>query len=287
MKQKIALAALAAMWIGHARAANQISVAPGSKGELQLRIAPPREADLIDILVSDPAVRLAVLLPDGRELTADNAEGMGFSWTDEGDEPESFAALMVAGPGRHTLIGSPEGLPVGELKIGINAQDSIKMTRVAAIRVKAKDALMLFWRDTPGVKIVEPIKLPAGSRQGKIEFALKQTRQEAYMDVAVTDPKVKVSLQFPDGRLVTKETAEPNGLFWSRTKWPDFEAFGPGVAVTLATMLPVEGLHQSISFENGIPQSGRYVLHFDASGSARASEASAMFIPRIQELFMP
>jgi hypothetical protein len=288
MRLALTLAALSGLTMGQPRATSQITVAPGSQGEVLLRIAPPRQGDLIDILASDAAVRLTILLPDGRELTAENAESMGFSWTtDDASEFEGFPKIFLAGAGQHTNVGSPEGLPVGELRIRVDAQGLVKTAHVAAVRVTIKEWVMASLRATPGVKIVESVELPARSTQGKIQFALRRTPEGAHLDVAVTDPSVKVSLQFPDGRSVTKEIAKSNGVHWSVSKWPDVQCGGDcglGVLFMFFTMLPVEGLHQLISFEDGIPLNGNYVLRFDASASHRVSEASAMFIPGVEDL---
>ncbi len=273
------------MSMGQPRATSEITVAPGSQGEVLLRIAPPRQADLIDILASEAAVRLTIVLPDGRELTAENSS-MGFSWTTD-DPSEFFPKVFLAGAGQHTNVGSPEGLPVGELRIRVDAQGLVKTAHVAAVRVTMKEWVTATLRATPGVKIVESVKLPARSTQGKIQFALSRTPEGAHLDVAVTDPSVKVSLQFPDGRLVTKELGESNGVHWSLSKWPDVQCGGDcgiGILFMIFTMLPIEGLHQLIAFEDGIPLSGNYVLRFDASAGNRASEANALFIPGVEDL---
>lgn len=288
MRLALTLVALSGMTMGQPRATSEITVAPGSQGEVPLRIAPPRQWDVIDILASDAAVGLTILLPDGRELTAENSESMGFSWsTDDASKFEDFPKMFLAGAGQHTSVGSPEGLPIGELRIRVDARGLVKPAQVAAVRVTMKEWVMSSFRATPGVKIVESVTLPARSTQGKIQLALSRTPEGAYLDAAVTDPSVKVSLQFPDGRLVTKEIAESNGVHWSLSKWPDVECGGDcgiGTLFMFLTMLPIEGLHQLISFEDGISLTGNYVLRFDASASNRPSEASAMFIPGVEEL---
>jgi hypothetical protein len=137
------------------------------------------------------------------------------------------------------------------------------------------DILFAALRQTPGVKIVSPLKVPPGSQGTKLGLTLTRSAGETVIDVAPTDGREVVRMRLPDGTLVTKENAKEKGIAWDATASPPEDAggddFGFAAMILTAMMLPVEGQHQLISFEQGLPQSGRYTIEVDARLSDRAA----------------
>jgi hypothetical protein len=105
------------------------------------------------------------------------------------------------------------------------------------------------------------------------------------LDIVVTDPRVHVSLQYPDGTIVSRQTAETQGIDWQPvigwppTSVPGEDPYGFGVQFMTAMMLPIDGTHHVIRFSNGIPQDGLYRIHLDAADTNTHSKARAMFLP--------
>jgi hypothetical protein len=302
MKHILLLAALGGTLLAQTASVKRMNVAPGTQGEILLMVSAPHAADMIDLLGSNPAIRLSVLLPDGRRLTANNADEMGFVWETASDQdlPDQYWALypsMLHGAGQHTVIALPEKLKSGIFRIRIDARGVRGVTRVSATHIVFRDSYITALRRLPGVQISDSVGLRARSTDGRREFVLRRAArpedaEAPEMDVVVTDPQVRVSLQYPDGTVVTRATAKARGLDWQVTGWPPTsvpgeDPLGLGVLFMAAMMLPLEGTHHVITFGNGIPQDGVYRIHLDAADSKRLSQARAMFLPSeaIAEMF--
>lgn len=278
----LVLLAFASVLLAQTRPEKQITVAPGAKGEIVLHFASPRLGHVIDILVSDPAVHITLVLPDGQELTAQNAKQLQYTWdTEPGDSDAKD--FLLNGAGQHVIIGLKKASPGGDYRIRVDAQGVRTETRVAVARIDPAEVIMATQRTIPGAKITKPVKLPAGSTSGQLALTLSQSAGDSILDVAVTNPGVKVSLQLPDGTLVTQATAKAHGIEWTPAKWPPEDEggddYGFGLMFMMAMMLPVEGDHQLISFPGTALQSGQHLLRFDAAASRQESEARAMFLP--------
>jgi len=284
--------ALAAIAVAQTRPDKQVMLTAGTTAEIVLHISDPRQGDTIDILLSSPVVGVSVELPDGTELTSRNAEQLGYAWEipseqEVKDAENARTSLLLVGPGRHVDIGLPKTAPSGDYRIRLDARNLVESATVATVYIPFANTIIAAQRAIPGVKIAGPTKLVAGSKEVRLAMTWGRSAGESLLDVVVTDPQVRVSLQLPDGALVTRATAKIHGIEWVEVpvpKWP-FEDkgggddFGFGSAVASGMILPIEGTHQLISFVGSALTSGRYVLRFDATRSARQSEATAMLLP--------
>ena len=119
--------AIASMANGQTRPDQEITVAAGTKAEIVLHIPAPRQGDTIDILLSSPAVRVSVALPNGSELTSQNAEQLGYAWEVPPEQEVEAAerartSLLLSGPGQHVDIGLQKAAPGGDYRIRLDAR---------------------------------------------------------------------------------------------------------------------------------------------------------------------
>jgi hypothetical protein len=295
MQRVLLLAACGGILLGQIAPVRPLSVAPGAEGDIVLRISSPRGGDVIDILTGNPAVRVSVLLPDNRVLTKNNADNLDFVWESASaqDLPEQYTGLdkwMLRGTGQHSIIFLPERLRGGDFRFRIDARGVAGVTEASARHISLRDYSMGALRMLPNVRISGSVQLPARSKEGRLEFVLSHAERAAgaeapELDIVVTDPRVRVSLQYPDGTVVSRQTAETQGIDWQQvmgwppTSVPGEDPYGLGVLIMTAMMLPIDGTHHVIRFSNGIPQDGVYRIHLDAADSKTHSKARAMFLP--------
>jgi hypothetical protein len=259
---------------------------------IPIAIPSPRGFDLIDILSAKPLNGLSILLPDGRTLTPENAEDLGFRWETVSDEEipapsDDLSNLMLPGAGQHTVIVLPAKLKGGDFEIRIDPQGA--ETEIPAVRhVAVRDAFIKIFLRLPGIQISNLVQVAPLVKNEELKFELQAAKagnDEALsvFDVVVTDPDVRVSLVCPDGSVVTEQTAGMGFGVEKLIGWPaeysGEDEFGFGVAFLTLFMLPMDGVHHMIFFADGIPQEGIYRVVLDAAGASQASEARAMFLP--------
>jgi hypothetical protein len=288
MKFYIVFAMGVSLLTAQTRVPTQLTIPAGTQKETLLQILAPRKGDMIDTLVGDANVRITVVLPDGREVTESNAKEFGVLW--ETVPPEQMTAvdrnvtsLLLSGQGLHTVVEFRENPLTGDYRIRIDAKQATATSRVSIAYIPITSLLMKLLQDFPGVKITSTVRLAVGSTGTKLSLSLTAGTESAVIDIAPTDPRVSVTLRFPDGTIVNRENAKENGVAWRLSNWPPSgpsgDLFGFGAAMEGTMMLPVEGVHHQILFEKGVRKTGNYVIQVNASGSDRASEVTAMFLP--------
>jgi hypothetical protein len=88
---------------------------------------PANGQDSIDVLTSDPNVVITLLLPNGTEITANNASSNGFIFTgyySDGSVSSEAGLSPFLTAGTHTVIDFPAGTPSGVYSVKANASAS-------------------------------------------------------------------------------------------------------------------------------------------------------------------
>ena len=239
----------------------QTSVAPGKHAEIVLSISSPRSL-FIDILVSNPDVKVVVALPDGKEIKEGEAEPGQPALTAVSDDQlteakELMKSYLVSGPGRHLFFVFPTNPPAGNYRVLFENPSALNSARVSCAIIPIGEVLLAMMKQAPGVNVIGPVKVPARSRETKLNLTLAQSKSAVLLDIAPSDARVTISLRLPNGALVTPKNAKEHGIEWHEMKWPPEDQggddFGFGLVIMMSTMLPVEGTHQFITFENWNP----------------------------------
>lgn len=289
MREVLAFIAVLSPLSAQPSGAQRLAVPAGTQAEIVLRAPKAHAGDRIDLVTSDPKRHvITVVLPDGRELTQNNADSLGFVWN--AVQPAEFKNanpriynLMLGGNLPHIVVGFTDHPPRGDYRVRVDARQSKSTARVEALYVSIADILMTRLRTTPGVEITHTMKVPAHSTT-KVTVGAGSESGDGILDIALTDPHVIVGVRFPDGRLLTEANAKANGVDWTACRWPPDDGgvdfLNDFAAAMIATMmLPVDGTHQVISLRNGSRDAGKYVVEVDARGSDRSSDLTAMFFP--------
>jgi hypothetical protein len=269
----------------------QVTVPPGTQREIVLQVPAPQSWDVIDILTGtgNANLRISIVLPDGTEVAESNAEQLEIAWKtipeqELNEAGDSVKRSLLSGPGPHTFVSFREKPLGGNYRIRFDARQAATPSRVAAMHIPISSLLMPELRAIPGIKITKTVRAPAGSAETRLSLALTAGTEDAVLDVALTDPRVDVSLRYPDGTVVNRQNAKANGVTWEISKWPPTGFDGDlgdifGALFQTAMMLLVDGTHHLIFFEGGVRKSGRYTIQVNARGASRVSEVSAMFRP--------
>jgi len=279
---------LVGMLRGQPEVTKHVVVEPGEPQEVVVHVPPRQIGDFLDILTTGPKLNITLILPDGQSLTQTNAEKLGYPWDvysksrleEMGFPPDT----LISGPGEHTLISIPEEAQSGDYRVGIDPGKADTASQAGIQLISFETFAMKAFSSIPGVKVTKPVRVRPGSTNTTLEFTLAESTGNAELDIAPTDPRVKVSLRFPDGTRVSKNNAQAAGISWEATEWPPRanpgdEWAGLGELFALASMLPIRGTHQFITFTGGVQQRGRYVIEVDARGVDRPSAIRAMFLP--------
>jgi hypothetical protein len=288
MRNCVCLIAFMAVSSGQPRP-TQVEVAAGTQKEIVIHAPAAHEGDMIDVLPGNPRAAITVVLPDGREVTSGNAEETGLALVVAVEEIVNRAApsvrkFLVPGAGPHVVVILVKKPVSGDYRIRVDGRKAIAPFRAAAAYVPWADRIMDALRALPGAQISQTIKIPARSADTRITFPLTRAEGDHLIDVAVTDPRAEVTLQYPDGKVVTKANAKANGVNWETAKWPPpYDDIDPYDALFAAMyepfmMLPIEGTHYQIGL-NGIPASGSYTIRLNASATEGSSEVTAIFVP--------
>lgn len=90
-----------------------LKIAVGERNaELRMTLDPSRSGgDLLDLALSDPGVRVSVILPGGKELNKDNAGSLGFRW-DTAPADSRLPLPFLPGVSHH-LLAFPAGQASG------------------------------------------------------------------------------------------------------------------------------------------------------------------------------
>ena len=128
--------------ISHAPAADlsnrdtqAITVAAGATSLIAMAADPSTNGgDIFDVVSSNPAVVMTLVLPNDTEITAGNAATQGFSYTvvPQGIFANGPIPSPLAVPGAHTLIQLPPGLASGTYRVKANATGVTTSTLVIA-----------------------------------------------------------------------------------------------------------------------------------------------------------
>jgi len=254
-----------------------VNVAPGQQADVVIRVDSPREGTMLYVEANLPRVTnvLSFFLPDGREMTDDVMlkEGFRRAWLGEPEDTKQPDSALV----RLVMI-LPDTAPRGNYRIHVDNRTSKSLIQVKAHQAGPAEIILDAFRRKPGVQIVGPVKTPRGVRTARLSLVLKQSTEESLIDVAIGRAPAKIRLRLPDGRVITQDNAQENGMEWAQSSYP--VAGGGSLADTGAAifaeamMLPVNGVHYAIVFSNGVPQAGNYIVEADAP----ATEISAMFM---------
>jgi hypothetical protein len=172
MQRILLLVAYGGIVLGQMAPVGRLNVAPGADGDIVLKISSPRGGDVIDILTSNPAVRVSVLLPDNRTLAKNNADNLDFAWesASEQDLPEQYTGLnrwMLRGTGQHAIIFLPERLRRGAFRLRIDARGVAGVTKASARYISLRDFAMSALRMLPNVRIRASVQVPGEVQGGK------------------------------------------------------------------------------------------------------------------------
>lgn len=264
----------------------RLTIAPGTEREIPLEVVRPKQGDMIDILIGNHEVRVAIVLPDGREASERSAKGAGVAWeTFPAETPNAFKSirgLFLKGPGLHSIVTFNEEPLGGRYLLRIDARGVRNSSVVTALHIRSAELHLALLKGSPGTKITRTVKVASGSTRTRLRLALTAGTKSAMIDIALSDPRVTASLRYPDGSQVTPENAAAKGVGWEVASWPPAGFDGNlgemfGAALLASMMLPVEGVHHLIYFEHGLPKTGEYVVEVDARNSDRVSEATVLY----------
>ena len=121
-----------------------LRIAAGERNaELRMTLDPSRSGgDLLDLALSDPRVRVSVILPGGKELDKDKAGSLGFQW--EAVPAESRLPLPFLPGVAHYLLVFPAGQPSGTYLLRADgsdaAQDSVLIATFFPLPTRDDDA---------------------------------------------------------------------------------------------------------------------------------------------------
>jgi subtilisin-like proprotein convertase family protein len=98
-------------------------LAANSNTTLTFKVDSSSGSDLIDVVPSDPTVKVSLLLPNGTLIDAANPDAAGFTYAvmPDGAFRDSSVPMLFTLPGRHHLFILPETAPIGSYQVKVNA----------------------------------------------------------------------------------------------------------------------------------------------------------------------
>jgi hypothetical protein len=265
------------------------TIPAGGQAEIELVLSSPHIAPGIDILANGGKnIDIEVVLADGTRVKHGEFERTGISFEELPIESidEHVMKCLIAGSGTHFVLGLAEAAPNGNYTLRIHNLDPTRAVAVRAQFCRIELVIDSLQRATKGIKIVGPLKGSSNARSVRLQLRLQRSSEESLIDVASTAERISVRLSFPDGTVVTKETAATRGVDWEELSYPlnlheaGEDPFGGFFAAAfMLSLRPVFGSHHLITFPSGVPQEGIYRIEVDGPGTGPPFEVSVMFVP--------
>ena len=232
----------------------------------------PEVGDRFIVTVSTNAVRIALVLPDGRRIDESHAESTGLDWSSMAFDP----ALGTTDGGHSTAIEFAQRGLAGEYIIEFDARSAAKLARVNVQFVDANREFDAMLRSVPGFRRLGPVTLTSSKPSATLDFTFARAQALALLAVVVTDPAAKISLTLPGGRIIESAEGHESGLEWNTVN--KIEDLGvPGSSAGIADFLFNRGgMRRVFTFETATE--GRYHLRAEKIRNSRA-EVTAVFVP--------
>lgn len=186
--------------------------------EIPFPLSETRADDSLDILVSNPNVRISLVLPSGAEIDAENIDSERFGWEQMDSKlvtqsGRRFPAVL-AGSGTHVFITFHTDYPAGLYKIRADARQASTDSILTVKRISSQEFRKAALQMIPGVRMKLSFSLLPGRKASSIKLVLPRSKPNDYLDIVITGPAVKFRLVLPDGRSIDQSNAKGLGLVW-------------------------------------------------------------------------
>ena len=221
---------------------------------------PPASGDRIQASVTTDEVRTKLITPDGKTITAENAEGAGLRWLQMKDHP---SPLGSDDPGQATWITFGKHAPAGRYTLEFAFKELHAPARVEARFISLMGEYRRKLQAIPGAQISKPVPLSPSATvtidlpQDEDEFMFDIVVPDAHTDVVlvlpdgrklrlaeplfVTDPGPGGTVPLPDGREFRRDDLKPSNLEWTMVP-----SFALELYRNMGELLPVEGNHRVV-----------------------------------------
>jgi hypothetical protein len=224
---------------------------------------PPAPKDFIETTVSTSAVTTTLILPNGRKITAENAESEGFSWSQGFDGP---APLGSEDYGQSVAITFRKRAPSGRYTFEFAFKQLRQSAKVKAHFTSRMSDYLAVLRAAPGAQLSKPAPFSPSAR---VTIDLPKEEEDLIFDVVVPDANTEVVLVLPDGRKLRRSDAKKPDVNWKIETHPE-----EGLLNEIYP--PLEGTQQIIGFKRAAK--GRYEIHA-APKTATKGEMTVAVLP--------
>src|SRR5690242_6124344 len=208
---------------GQPRVVKDVTIPPGKTEVIEVSLPGARPGEIYDILASSNRATVTIVGPDGSEVKADQGRDSGPILAtvpvEDLHDAMNLARVVIAGKGRHWLMKLDENVPAHTYKLRVDATKANVSVRVVIATLLFHD-LAKQLRNIPGAKLLEAVKVPAGTQGAAVGFLVTPEIGPYQIDVAPADPRTKIRLRLPDGMVVTEEDAKNHGVDWTRMRLP-------------------------------------------------------------------
>jgi len=236
----------------------------------------PVDGDTIQFQAPTLLLKATILTPDGRRITAENAEAAGFQWSETPITPP----IGSADDGYLGTLFLRKTAPAGTYTIEFRSQNPATKSAVVSAA---------FVRDRPPVtgsalrdsKKLGRVTVTAPTSVRELRFTVARDQGGTMIDILVTHASARIRLTLPSGEVLTSESPARAGFEWKATgNLSDFDEDGFSVRPFL---LAGPGMHHVIAVENPAP--GAYVVRIERSASSpREISAQGVMVP-VEQIF--
>ena len=177
--------------------------------------------DLFDVVSSDPAVAISLVLPGGLEISSTNAEAQGFTFAVISGLPgdQILSASPLGRPGTHTLITLPPGSPSGVYQVRANASTATTDTLVIASYFAASSVRGGVLTDSPAYRVGDTVLLTGAILDATMGVLGASVIARIGLPGDIVTPPAEVTLQDFGTFAIDLATASTRAN--SRQTWPE------------------------------------------------------------------
>lgn len=208
---------------------------------------PPAPTDWIQTTVSTAGVITTLVTPDGRKITAENAESSGFKWA------QQFAHQAHLGSddrGQYTKLTFRKPAPAGRYILEFAFRQLQESAKVEAHFTSRMAEYLHLLQSTPGAQISKAVPFRPSAT---VTIDLPKEEDELMFDVVLPDASTDVVLVLPDGRKLRRDDAKKPDVEWNVVTKPEESPL-----MDFDVLLPAETAHQVIGFKRA--PKGRYEI---------------------------
>jgi hypothetical protein len=143
------------------RDTRSVKASVGTSVSIPLTVDTVDSSDLFDIVSTDPAVVISLILPNGVQVNAGNAATLGFTFTVMSASPNDqiLSASPFGTPGTHTIIGLAAGSPFGVYQVRADASMALADAVVIASYFSSSNVRTGIVTDAPVYRIGDTVIL--------------------------------------------------------------------------------------------------------------------------------